>query len=74
MSGAFLIFFSSSLGEQDAAELGANTDANHTCTNIFCLMFFWQIYFFLMLTKGYVFCFEECTTFTKTKKRRQPNL
>ena len=20
------------------------------------------------------FCFEECTTFTKTKKRRQPNL
>ena len=45
------IFFAS---EPDAAELGANTDANYTCT-IFFWNIFWQILFFLMLTKEYIF-------------------
>ena len=29
-------------GEQDTAELGANTDANHTCNRFSCILF-WQI-------------------------------
>ena len=41
-------------GEQDTAELGTITDANHTCTNK-SEIFDWQIFFFLMLTKEYVF-------------------
>ena len=41
-------------GKQATAELGANTDAIHTCGNLF-RFFFWQIFFFLMLTKEYVF-------------------
>ena len=35
-------------GETDAAELGANTDANHTYSNFFKNIFL-QIFFFLML-------------------------
>ena len=50
-------------GKQATAELGANTDANHTCGNLFRI-FFWQIFFFLMLTKEYVFCLKEFPTFT----------
>ena len=38
-------------GEPDTAELGANTDANHTLTNNFFNVL-WLILFFLMLTKN----------------------
>ena len=57
----FKIYFMSqgetnnSQGEQDTAELGANTDANHTCSN-FLKIFFWYIFIFLMLMKENVFC------------------
>ena len=48
-------------GEQDTAELGANTDAKPTCTN-FSFTFFLQIFIFLMLTKEYVFVLSALLT------------
>ena len=54
-------------GEPAAAELGANTDANHPCTNFFGNIF-WQIYFFLMLTKEYIFVLRNFQILHKLKK------
>ena len=56
-------------GKQATAELGANTDANHTCGNLFRI-FFWQIFFFLMLTKEYVFLFKGISYFYINSKRK----
>jgi hypothetical protein len=60
-------------GEQCTAELGANTDANHTCTKFFW-NFFRQIFFFLMLSKEYVFVSRNFLLLRKLKKGRWPNL
>ena len=55
-------------GELGAAELGANTDAKHTCTkkkwNIFS-----QIFFFLMLTKEFTLVLENFQILHKLKKK-----
>ena len=54
-------------GEPDSAELGANIDAHHTFTKLFRI-FFWQIFFFLMLTKDYVFVLRNFLLVHKLKK------
>ena len=54
-------------GEQDTAELGANSDANHTCTTILG-NFFLQIFFFWMLTKEYIFVLRNFLLIHKIKK------
>ena len=57
-----------SKGEQDAAELGANSDANHTYTK-FSWTIFWHIFFFLRLTKEYVFVLRNFPLLHKLKKK-----
>jgi hypothetical protein len=62
-----LVSFVDNKGEPDAAELGANTDANHTCTKKFKNIF-WQIFFFLMLTKENIFVLRNFQILHKLKK------
>ena len=52
-------------GKHNTTELGANTDAKHTCGHSFD--FFWQIFFFWMLTKEYVFVYSNIVILHKFK-------
>ena len=56
-------------GELDAAELAANTYANHICTKHSWIFFFLQIIFFLMLMKEYVFLFLGISHFYINSKK-----
>ena len=61
-------FFELSQGKQDAAELAANTYANHFCTKYFWI-FFLQIIFFSMLMKEDVFVSRNFLLLHKLKKK-----
>ena len=60
-------------GEQATAEFGANADANHTWGNLFWNLSL-QIFFFLMLTKEYIFVLWNFQILHKLKKGTLPNL
>ena len=53
-------------GSADHAELCTNTDANHTSTT-YSHFFFLQVSIILMLTKEYVFVFENFQLFLNSK-------
>ena len=54
-------------GSANHAELWANIDANHACTQ-FSQLFFLQIFFFFILMKEYVLVFENYQFLHKLKK------
>ena len=53
-------------GENDTAEHGNNTDTNHTYNKL-VWQFVWQIFFFYMLTKDYVFVLKNFLLLHKLK-------
>ena len=55
-------------GKKDSAELGANSDANHTCIQIY--EFLTACIFLLYVNKRICLCYKKFLTFTKTQKKQ----